>query len=140
MATKTKTKSAAKKETIPEGYANWKEMALSYKNDLTELPIPVMKIDTEFTITYLNRAGAEFVGRTVDDVVGTKCYDLFQSRHCKASECCCSKAMLNDDVFTAENVADPGGRNIPFRYTARPLKNADGRSSAPSSISSTRRK
>jgi len=127
MTTKTKTKRSAKKETIPEGYANWKEMALSYRNDLTDLSIPVMKVDTDFTITYLNRAGARFMGRTIDEAVGTKCYDLMQSPHCKTAECCCSKAMLNDDVFTAENEADPGGRNIPFRYTARPIKDSSGR-------------
>ncbi len=126
MTTKTKRKNPARTGAVPEGYATWKEAALSYKDDLDNLPIPVMKIDCDFTITYLNRSGARFMGRHHDEVVGTKCYDLFNTRHCRTADCCCAQAMKNDDVFTAENVGDVGGRNFPFRYTAKPIKDGSG--------------
>ncbi len=90
------------------------------------IPTPVLAIDREFTITYINTAGAEIAGMIPETAVGLKCYDLFKTSHCHTPDCRCSQAMEQRGVFTGETVADPQGLNLPIRYTATPLENDRG--------------
>ncbi|RJP78764.1 MAG: PAS domain-containing protein [Desulfobacteraceae bacterium] len=93
---------------------------------LDNLPTLVMTIDREYKITYMNPAGAAIAGRTPDQVIGMKCYDLFKTTHCNTSECRCSQAMSQDKAVTGETVVDPNKFNIPIQYTGVPIKNVDG--------------
>ena len=90
------------------------------------LPTPVMIIDRNYNITYLNQSGANVAGKLPEEVMGMKCYDLFKTPHCKTSECRCSQAMEKDKVFSGETIVDPEGANIPISYTGAPVKDADG--------------
>ena len=93
---------------------------------LNRIPTPIMAIDRDFNITYMNPVGANVVGMTPEGVIGQKCYDLFKTTHCRTQECCCNKAMQQDGIFTAETLADPHGLNLPIEYTGTPLKDEDG--------------
>ncbi len=96
-------------------------------NNLNTLPTPIMAVDTEFTITYINPAGAAVVGSTPDEVNGKKCYDLFKTPHCKTEKCACGRSMRTDSVVTEETIARPQeGIIIPIKYTASPIKDAKG--------------
>ncbi|MDJ0783426.1 MAG: PAS domain-containing protein, partial [Desulfosarcinaceae bacterium] len=66
--------------------------------DLNVLPTPIMEIDTDFSVTFMNPAGAAVVGKTPDEVIGEKCYDLFKTPHCKTEKCACGQAMRRDSV------------------------------------------
>ncbi len=90
------------------------------------LPTPVVCIDKEFTVTFMNPAGAGVMGKKPEDVIGLKCYDLFKTPHCRTPECRCAQAMQKDGVFTGETVADPSGLNLPIQYTGAPIKDDDG--------------
>ena len=94
--------------------------------DLHLLPTPIMKIDREFNVLFLNKAGADVVGLTPEACVGRKCYDLFKTPHCNTPECRCHRAMTEQGIRTGETVADPTGINVPIRYTGAPLKDDDG--------------
>jgi methyl-accepting chemotaxis protein len=93
---------------------------------LDGLPTPVMSIDRDFNVTYLNQTGASVVGLTPEQAVGKKCYDLFKTSHCRTSQCRCAQAMQHDAVRTGETVADPEGLNLPIQYTATPIKDEKG--------------
>ncbi len=95
--------------------------------DLDVIPTPIMEIDTRFTITFMNPAGAAVAGLTVDEVVGKKCYDLFKTPHCKTEKCACARAMKTDSVVTEQTIARPrDGVIIPIKYTGAPIKDAKG--------------
>jgi methyl-accepting chemotaxis protein len=94
--------------------------------NMNSLPTPVVGIDTDFNVTSINVAGAGVVGSTPEECVGRKCYDLFKTPHCQTSECRCAQAMEKDGAFTGETVAAPGELDLPIRYTAAPIKDADG--------------
>lgn len=96
------------------------------RQNLGNMPTPVMTIDRDFNVTYLNEAGAQVVGKTPEECLGVKCYDLFKTPHCNTPECRCFQAMQQDGRFTAETVADPNGLNLPISYTAAPVKDTDG--------------
>ncbi len=95
--------------------------------NLNAIPTPIMSIDTEFNITFINPAGAAVVGKTPDEVVGKKCYDLFKTPHCRTEKCACARAMKTDSVVNDETIARPSaGVIIPIKYTGAPIKDAKG--------------
>jgi methyl-accepting chemotaxis protein len=90
------------------------------------LPTPVMAIDREFKVTYINPAGAALLNMSLEQCAGRKCYELFKTPHCRSAECRCDQAMRRDGVFTGQTVAAPDGVNMPIQYTGMPVKDAAG--------------
>ena len=93
---------------------------------LENIPSPVMVIDKEFTIQYMNGAGAKVLGSDSRSLLGKKCYDHFKTGHCKTDNCALYKAMKNDNVFMEETVAHPNGKELPILYVGAPVKNREG--------------
>ncbi|MGD8847373.1 MAG: PAS domain-containing protein, partial [Desulfobacteraceae bacterium] len=95
--------------------------------NLNAIPTPIMAIDTEFTVTYMNPAGASVVGMTPEEVEGKKCFDLFKTPHCNTEKCACAKAMQSDGIVSEETIARPAeGVIMPIKYTGAPIKDAKG--------------
>jgi len=94
---------------------------------LNNLPSPIMKIDTEFNIEYMNLAGAEVVGSNQSDLIGKKCYDYFKTDHCNTENCATAKAIKENKLFTAETTANPNNNNMEIMYTGAPIKDKDGK-------------
>jgi len=103
-----------------------KDQLGTHSGFLKILPAPVMVIDKNFNIHYMNEAAVTLVGETLTSVIGRKCYELFKTEHCRTPECRCLQAMEKDGTFTGDTVADPHGRNLPIRYTATALKDKAG--------------
>lgn len=96
-------------------------------DNLNSIPTPVMTIDKEYNVTYINPAGARVVGLTPETATGKKCYHLFRTPHCRTPECRCAQAMERDEIRTGETVADPSGLNMPIRYTGAPVRDEKGK-------------
>ncbi|RJX35440.1 MAG: PAS domain-containing protein, partial [Desulfurivibrio sp.] len=91
------------------------------------LPTPVLSVDTEFNVTFMNPAGARVVGLSAEEAIGSKCYDLFKTSHCRTDKCAVGRAMREDRVVSEETVARPReGAIIPIKYTGVPIKDAKG--------------
>ncbi len=97
------------------------------QSNINNLPTPIMSIDKEFNVTFMNKAGAGAVGLTPEACIGKKCYSLFKTSHCQTENCCLNKAMNQDGIFTDETVANPNGNTIPIQYTGAPIKDVDGK-------------
>ena len=93
---------------------------------LDKIPTPVMGVDTEFNILFLNEAGGKVLGRPPRECLGEKCYDLFKTPHCNSSECRVARAIRQGGVHTGDTTADLPGGKVPIRYTGTPLKNDRG--------------
>ncbi len=93
---------------------------------LNNIPTPVMVIDTDFKVRFMNPAGASAVGRTPEACEGQKCFNLLNTGHCNTPDCQVAKAMHQDGVFTHDTVARLPGGEIPIRYTGAPLKDGKG--------------
>ena len=94
--------------------------------NLANIPTPVMTVDKEFNITFMNRTGAKLVGLSPVECEGKKCYDLFKTLHCRTPECRCGQAMQSGETVTGETVASPAGLDVPIQYTGAPVKDRDG--------------
>jgi methyl-accepting chemotaxis protein len=118
MATAVNSAIDATRETMGE--------AQKSVENINNIPTPVMTIDNDFNVTYMNPAGASVLGTTPEQTVGRKCYDLFKTAHCQTEECRCAQAMNKDGIFTGETVADTDGINLPIQYTCAPVKDEQG--------------
>jgi methyl-accepting chemotaxis protein len=100
--------------------------ALEKVEYLNNVPTPVMVIDREYNVEYMNPAGAGLLGETAEGVKGRKCFELFKTPHCRTQKCACHQAMHSDQVTREETVADPNGLNLPIEYTGAPIRNSNG--------------
>jgi len=96
-------------------------------DNLENLPTPIMEIDKEYTVQYMNKAGRDVVNLPLTDIVGKKCYSFFKTDHCQTSDCSCHRAMHSGQIYTGETIADPKGLDMPIRYTGVPVKEIDGK-------------
>ena len=94
---------------------------------LNNLPTPVVAIDKEVGITFINSTGAKVLNKEKTDILGKKCYNIFNTTHCNNPECRCAQAMQKDGTFTGETIANLPSGAIPIRYTAAPMKDASGK-------------
>jgi len=93
---------------------------------LDNMPTPAMIIDKDFNVKYMNRAGLNVGGRTLDQLVGSRCYDFFKTGDCKTDKCACSKAMRAGQQASSETDAHPGGLNLDIAYSGVPRKDRQG--------------
>jgi methyl-accepting chemotaxis protein len=106
--------------------AKQKQAADEKIENLNTIPTPIMSIDTDYNVTFMNPAGAAAVGSTPDQAIGKKCFDLFKTDHCRTEKCACSQAMRSDTVVHEQTTANPNGKVMPIKYTASPIKDAKG--------------
>ncbi len=93
---------------------------------LDQLPTPVMAVDTDLKVIYINAAGCAFLGKSESEVKGKPCADAMGSHHCDTSDCCMRKAIAEGTPYGARNIVPVGGEDVPIHYLAAPLRDADG--------------
>ncbi len=91
---------------------------------LSLIPTPVMAIDNEYNVLYMNRHGESLLGLPDGAAKGRKCYELFNTEHCRTERCRCARAMASGRAETGDTIARPGGLEVPIRYTGAPLRDA----------------
>lgn len=93
---------------------------------LDELPIPIMGIDNDYNILYMNDAGSSLANKSSDMVENKKCYDHFKTEHCNTNECACKIAIQNGEKIQKESIARPMGDDIDIKYIGVPIKDDQG--------------
>jgi methyl-accepting chemotaxis protein len=93
---------------------------------INAVPTPVLILDRDFSIQYMNRAGLDLLGLAKEQVIGTKCYNHFKTSDCHTANCACAQAMQLGQKATRETDAHPRGLNLDIAYTGVPIKSADG--------------
>jgi methyl-accepting chemotaxis protein len=93
---------------------------------IDQIPAPVMIIDKDFTVRYMNKAGAGAIGATQAQLIGKKCFDQFKTSDCNTARCACTKAMASGNLETSETDAHPGGNDLFISYDAVPIRNESG--------------
>ena len=92
------------------------------------LPAPVIIMDREFGIVYINKFGKEFLGyKNQDNLTGKKCYELFKTDHCGTEKCACAIAMNTGKTISAETVTKSKGNEKYILYSGSPIKDKEGK-------------
>jgi rsbT co-antagonist protein RsbR len=93
---------------------------------LEQIPTPVIAIDRDFKLIFMNDAGCRFLGKKWEDIKGRHCYEMFNSLHCQTPECQMKNVMEGGELCTARNEVKVGGRTVHIEYTAGALKDDNG--------------
>jgi methyl-accepting chemotaxis protein len=96
-------------------------------NHIDEIPSPVMIIDNDFNVRYINKIGAQVGGKNPQELLGTKCYNHFKTDDCPSGDCAMARAMKRGDKFSAETIAHPGNLVLDINYNAAPIKDKKGK-------------
>ncbi len=89
-------------------------------------PMPVMTMDKEFNVQFLNKAGLEVTSRSSSEVLGKKCHELFKTGDCRTANCACSRAMQSGAGTESETDAHPAGRDMDILYKGAPIRDESG--------------
>jgi methyl-accepting chemotaxis protein len=93
---------------------------------IDSMPLPVMIVDTEYNIQYMNKAGTDIIGIEKRELINAKCYDNYKTLHCNTENCACNKAMKQGVTFIEETQANLNGTNIDIQYTGIPIRDEEG--------------
>jgi methyl-accepting chemotaxis protein len=93
---------------------------------LDTVPTPVMTVDTEFSIQYMNKAGLAAGLSSLEVARGTRCSDFFRTGDCGTDACACRRAM--DDRVPSDSTthAHPDGGDLEIAYSAVPILDRSG--------------
>jgi len=99
------------------------------KETLRAVPIPVLISDSKFNVTFVNEKFAEMFGyKSVDEVIGKKCYDVVRSNACKTKNC--RKALVRKTKGKVERIESvvktADGKEIPVLVDAEPILDLEG--------------
>lgn len=94
---------------------------------LEQIPTPVMAVDLDMQVIYMNAAGRNFLGKPESLILGHPCADLFNSAHCHNGECRLRKAIITGETYWTRNEVKIDGKTIPIELCAVPLKDEGGK-------------
>jgi methyl-accepting chemotaxis protein len=83
-------------------------------------------VDLNYTITYINPAGAAMAGVSVEEALGKKCSDLFGTDCCGTEQCGIHQAIGGNTIITGQSNAHISGKEIPLKVTSVAIKDAKG--------------
>jgi len=87
---------------------------------------PIVAIDREYSVTFINNAGLKLLARSEADVLGQKCYKLWNTGDCHTERCACRRAMSEGQVAVSRTNAELPGKSLPIQYSASPLRDRNG--------------
>ncbi|MGE4299473.1 MAG: methyl-accepting chemotaxis protein [Desulfovibrionaceae bacterium] len=106
-----------------EGANSIAEELLGY---IDSMPAIFMTMDNDHTVSYLNRPGTKLLGRSMHDIVGRRCYDLFHTEDCQTAQCACGHAMRSQSAQHSDTIARPGEAPMDIKYIGMPNIDRNG--------------
>jgi methyl-accepting chemotaxis protein len=94
---------------------------------MDDLEQPILSVDKEFNILYANKLVEQITNKTSKQLIGKKCYDQFNTGHCKTEKCATYQAMKQARKVSASTTADTVTGKYDISYTGRALKNENGK-------------
>ncbi|KPA14234.1 methyl-accepting chemotaxis protein [Candidatus Magnetomorum sp. HK-1] len=100
------------------------DVLIGYINSIN---IPAIIIDNEFNLLFISKPGANLLNKKQEELIGCKCYDLFNTSDCKTLNCACEQAIKKDQICTREASCHLMTNNdMEISYTGIPVKNREG--------------
>jgi len=95
----------------------------SYVDDT---PVPVIVLDCDHNIEYLNPAAALLGGTTFEACIGLKLWDVFDSEACRNGSCCGARAIREKRSMSSDTECVVKGRKMPVRSHISPRYDDQG--------------
>ncbi len=94
---------------------------------LDGIPTPVLAIDENYEIQFINDCCAELVGMSPKECWKMKCWDVLKSEHCGTSNCAARRAIESGMTVQDRTIIPAGEEHIPVQYGATPLHDNEGK-------------
>jgi methyl-accepting chemotaxis protein len=91
------------------------------------MPNPVLIINNDYDILYINDSGAQTAGLSKKEALGQPCHRLFKTSDCHSENCACTRAMRTGNTATSETDAHPNGLDLDISYTGLPITDHSGK-------------
>jgi methyl-accepting chemotaxis protein len=91
------------------------------------IPGLVLVMDTEHTILELNEPAARAAGKSRNECLGAKFWDLYDNPGCRAGTCPAAQAVKTGKVCEGEATPIVQGKEVPVLVTAAPHFDSQGR-------------
>ncbi|ETR72630.1 MAG: methyl-accepting chemotaxis protein [Candidatus Magnetoglobus multicellularis str. Araruama] len=89
--------------------------------------IPIMIINKNFDISFMNKAGCQLLGMNQNDIASKKCYEIIKTNDCRTDNCACAQAMNTSQKIVREATAQlSNNQSLEIDYYGLPLKTSDG--------------
>ncbi len=93
---------------------------------IDNVPVPVILMDKEFNIQFINRRGATLLGIPRRQILNTKCYEHFKTPDCRTENCACAAALKEGREVSRETDVRVAGTDLRIQYTGNPIKDENG--------------
>jgi methyl-accepting chemotaxis protein len=90
------------------------------------LPLIVAAFNKDYSIEFMNATGEKVLGKTSDNLKGTKCFDSFKTDQCNTEKCACRQSMASNLVVREETISRAGDSPMDIDYIGVPLENESG--------------
>jgi len=94
---------------------------------LDQLPAPVVVVDRDLNIIYMNAVGYTWIGKDFDEIKGRKCSEVFTAPYWDAPEHPNRRALEAGETCVVRDEITHRGERIQVEYVAAPLKDRDGK-------------
>jgi len=94
---------------------------------IDDTPVPVVVMDCDHNIEYLNSAAALLAGTTQSASIGLKLWDLFDNDACRTGTCFTSRVIREGHSSGGDAVCTVQGRKLPIRTYAAPRFDEDNK-------------
>jgi len=84
------------------------------------VPSPVIVMDLAHTVLYLNDEANRFFGRTREESVGKKYWDLFECPGCREGTCAASRCMRTGSVCSGDTIGTLRGKPVAVQVISAP--------------------
>ena len=105
---------------LSHGVASEFDRSMNKANYVDDTPVPVIVMDREHNIEYLNPAAALMAGVAQEASVGRKLWDIFDMEACRNGSCVASQAMREGNVKVGEAECIVKGQELLIRTHATP--------------------
>lgn len=102
------------------------EVVHTFKGHFDSIPMPIMIVDNELNIVYMNKAGTGLGETTLNGLKGTKCFNYFKTTDCKTENCACARAIKTGRTAQSATVAHPGQHTLEIDYVGTPIHDREG--------------
>ena len=103
------------------------KVLVAFAKQMDAIQTPIMIIDNDFNIRFMNEYGAKVVGSNKKSLLGDKCYRYFKTGDCNNERCALARAMASGQVADSETQANPAGKELEIKYTGAPVKDVNGK-------------
>ncbi|AKB77126.1 RsbR, positive regulator of sigma-B [Methanosarcina horonobensis HB-1 = JCM 15518] len=94
---------------------------------LESIPIPVIAVDKDFNILFINSAGCDWCKKEFEEAIGKKCFNVIEAKCCSSSNCGIKEAMDSGKKYTGHYEIPHHKETINIEITAVPLKDENGK-------------